>query len=143
MKFYDLRAFIPAAIVLASLVACASSTPVIYQSKSAASVDEAQVRQDIAACQTEAQSKGLNPTSGAGAEVAKGTVRGGAMGTATGAVTGAIGGNPGRGATYGAAAGATAGLLNSLFKGSKPNSTYRRYVERCLADFGYDIVGWN
>ena len=125
------------------LVACATSSPVVYQSKTAATVSEDQLHNDIEACRLEAKNKGLTPTGGQGAEVAKGTVRGGAMGTATGAVTGAIGGNPGRGATYGAAAGATAGLLNSLFKGSKPNSTYRRYVERCLTDLGHDVVGWN
>ena len=125
------------------LIACTTSSPVVYQSKSAPTVSEAQLRSDIEACRLEAKNQGLNPTGGPGAEVAKGAVRGGAMGTATGAVTGAIGGNPGRGATYGAAAGATAGLLNSLFKGSKPNSTYRRYVERCLTDLGHDVVGWN
>ena len=30
-----------------------------------------------------------------------------------------------------------------LDRDSKPNSTYRRYVERCLADQGYDVVGWD
>ncbi|MEM7469473.1 MAG: glycine zipper family protein [Pseudomonadota bacterium] len=127
------------------LTACASSSPVIYQSKQSASVGEAQIKADIEACRAEAASQGLNPNSGPGEDVAKRTVRGGGVGAATGAVTGAIAGNAGHGAKYGAAAGATAGLLNSILRGSgaKPNSTYRRYVERCLSDQGHDVVGWN
>ena len=125
------------------LVACATSAPVIYQNKTTTQVGEAQVQSDIDACVAEAESKGLDPTHGPGSEVAKDTVRGGAVGGATGAVTGAIAGNAGSGAKYGAAAGATAGLLRGLFKDSKPNSVYRRYVERCLVDLGYDVVGWN
>lgn len=123
---------------------CASSSPVIYQSKGApAAADSAQLAQDIAGCETQARDQGLDPNKGPGGDLARDTVRGGALGGATGAVTGAIGDNAGHGAKYGAAAGATAGLIRSIFRDSKPNSTYRRYVERCLADQGYDVVGWD
>ena len=125
------------------LTACSTTAPVIYQSKKTAQAGEQQLQQDIASCQAEADGKGLEPTRSGSADLAENTVKGGAMGAATGAVGGAIGGNAGRGAKYGAAAGATAGFLRNVFKGSKPNSTYRRYVERCLADLGYDVVGWD
>ena len=125
------------------LGACASTKPVIYQSKKTARVGEQQLQQDINSCRAEAESKGLDPTRSGGTELASETVKGGAMGGAVGAATGAIGGNAGHGAKYGAAAGATASFLRNIFKGAKPNSTYRRYVERCLADLGYDVVGWD
>lgn len=127
------------------LLGCASSSPVVYQNRGAPPVSEDVLRNDIAACESEARSKGLNSSQAPGSEVARDTVRGGAVGGATGAVGGAIGGNAGRGAKYGAAAGATAGLIRSIFKdsGSKPNATYRKYVERCLTDLGHDVIGWN
>jgi uncharacterized protein YcfJ len=134
---------IPFAIVLLALTACATSSPVVYRNQALPTVSESQLRQDIAQCETQAGNAGLKPNSGPGGDVTRDTVRGGALGGATGAVSGAIGGNAGRGAKYGAAAGATAGLIRSIFKDSKPNSTYRRYVERCLTDLGHDVVGWD
>lgn len=125
------------------LTACSTTAPVIYQSKKTAQAGEQQLQQDIASCRSEAESKGLDPTRSGSTDLVRDTVRGGAMGGAAGAASGAIGGNAGHGAKYGAAAGATAGFLRNVFKGSKPNSTYRRYVERCLADLGYDVIGWD
>lgn len=129
-------------IVLTS--ACASTKPVIYPNAHSAAAGELQRDRDIAACQQLARDAGANPQSTQVANAGENTVRGGALGAATGAVGGAIAGNPGRGATVGAATGATAGLLHSIFGGvARPNPAYRKYVERCLSDRGYDIAGWN
>lgn len=131
------------AVTPIGLFGCATSNPVVYQNKASATVSEEVLRRDIAGCETEARDAGLKPNGGPGSDVARDTVKGGALGGATGAVSGAIGGNAGRGAQYGAAAGATAGLIRSIFKDTKPNSTYRRYVERCLTDLGHDVIGWD
>lgn len=142
----NLRNILYSALAVAavlSLSSCATSNPVVYQNSATTATSETQLRQDIAACESQARQNGLKPGGGPGGDVARDTVRGGALGGATGAVSGAIGGNAGRGAKYGAAAGATAGLIRSIFKDSKPNSTYRRYVERCLTDLGHDVVGWD
>lgn len=131
-------------IAILFLVACAANEPIIYQSKSTAQKGEANVTRDVEACRAEAETKGLKPTRNSGGDLAKNTVKGGAVGGAAGAAGGAAsGGSVGRNAKYGAAVGATATFVTGLFRTSKPNSTYRRYVERCLADLGYDVVGWD
>src|SRR5690606_33320795 len=76
-------------------------------------------------------------------DATRGTVRGGAVGAAAGAVGGAIWGSAGRGAATGAAVGATSGLLGALFcRAPGQDPVERRYVERCLTERGYDVIGW-
>ena len=65
------------------------------------------------------------------------------VGGGTGAVVGLITGDPGRSAAVGAAGGGTGGFLSSLFRRSQPSTAYRRYVDRCLRERGYDPVGWS
>lgn len=46
--------------------------------------------------------------------------------------------NGAAGAVVGGATGATAGAMSK-----KPSSTYRNFVQRCLKDKGYEVIGWN
>jgi len=74
-----------------------------------------------------------------------GVVRGGARGAAVGAVGGAIGGAPGVGAAAGAAGGAVWSVLWSMFGWmgpQRPSDAHMNYVNQCLADRGYQVVGW-
>jgi hypothetical protein len=32
--------------------------------------------------------------------------------------------------------------VSGAFK-DKPNQTYRRFVQRCLTEKGFDVIGWN
>jgi hypothetical protein len=81
--------------------------------------------------------------SGQAGKTAKDAAVGGGVGAAAGAVGGAIWGNPGMGAASGAAAGVTAGVLGSLFNGGGgPSATYQNYVNTCLAERGYRVIGW-
>ncbi|MGR8922055.1 MAG: glycine zipper family protein [Gammaproteobacteria bacterium] len=125
------------------LAACATGKPVVYPNAHSRAVGQAQLEADILECGRLAESAGANSSNQAVNRAAKRTVRGGGVGAATGAVGGAIAGNAGRGAAIGAASGATAGLLHSLLGETTPNSTYRSFVTRCLADRGYEVVGWN
>ena len=43
----------------------------------------------------------------------------------------------------GAAVGGSAGAVQGAFRNERPSSTYRTYVQRCLADKGFDVIGWN
>jgi hypothetical protein len=78
--------------------------------------------------------------------VAKGaavnTVGGAAAGAALGAIGGAIAGSPGTGAAAGAAVGATAGAGKTAYDTSKPQETYKGWVEACLRERGYEVIGW-
>jgi hypothetical protein len=60
-------------------------------------------------------------------------------------VGGAIGGNPGRGAAIGAASGATASLLYALLGLDRwrPGDAYVAFVNQCLSERGYLVMGWD
>ncbi|MGB5734036.1 MAG: hypothetical protein WBM40_06305, partial [Thiohalocapsa sp.] len=70
---------------------------------------------------------------------------GAAMGAAATGIYGAVRGENdiGNRTAAGAAAGAAVGLIRSGVNASEPGSTYKGYVNRCLRQRGYDVVGWN
>jgi hypothetical protein len=57
-----------------------------------------------------------------------------------------VGGGAGQGAAVGAATGATAGLIHGLFGGffgpEAPDPVVANFVDRCLREKGYELVGW-
>lgn len=129
---------------LAALAACSSPKPVLYPNAQLNSVGKAQADRDIEACEEFAKNNGVSSGDGKTGEVAKSTAVGAGGGAAVGAVAGAVsGGGAGTGAAIGGATGATAGLIHGALKDSGPNATYRNFVNRCLKDKGYDVVGWS
>jgi outer membrane lipoprotein SlyB len=48
-----------------------------------------------------------------------------------------------RGAAAGGLIGGAAGAVSGSFNNDKPNSVYRTFVQRCLTDKGFDVIGWN
>lgn len=131
------------ALALAAVAACSSPKPVLYPNAHLNSVGKAQADQDIEACKEFAENNGVSSDSGKTGDVVKGTAVGGGTGAAVGAVAGAVaGGEAGKGAAIGGATGATAGLIHGALKDSGPDGTYKAFVNRCLKDKGYDVVGW-
>lgn len=124
------------------LIAACSPKPILYPNAHYQQVGEALAEQDIEECKDMAKDAGAKPSQGKTGQVAGGTVAGGAVGSAAGAVGGAVVGRPGRGAMVGAASGATAGFLRGLFRRSPPSNAYKQFVHRCLAERGYEPVGW-
>ncbi len=60
-------------------------------------------------------------------------------------VSGLLRGRPDRAIENGAAGavvGGSVGAVTGAFH-EKPSSTFRHYVQRCLKDKGYDVIGWN
>jgi hypothetical protein len=51
-------------------------------------------------------------------------------------------GDAGERAVAGAAAGAATGGVKGVLDGERANPLFQRFVERCLTDRGYDIIGW-
>lgn len=119
---------------------CASNQPVIYAGPTGGDRNVSDAA--VAECGRLASAAGASQYGGAAGDVAKDTVKGAATGAAAGAIGGAIAGNVGTGAGIGAATGAAVSLVQKLFVPAAPNPAYRAYVERCLADKGYQIVGW-
>lgn len=130
------RAF---ALVAALLLAgCAAQRPILYPPDQLAE-DPVTRSQQVHVCEELADAN-VRPT--LPAEALRETFLGSAIGAASGVVGGAIFGAPGTGAAVGAASGATAGLLTSLFRAPAPSGAYQAYVSTCLADRGYQVVGW-
>ncbi len=132
------------AAILLGVVGCSSMSkkPVLYPNDHLRQVGDSQAQSDIEACQQAAEKYASSDI--AGKQMAKDAATGGAIGAAGGAVGGAIAGNPGEGAAIGAAAGATTSLLGSLFRGKvEPSGAYMGWVNQCLQEKGYQVVGWD
>lgn len=128
------------AFVCVLAAGCGLKRPVLYPNGHLGRVGHEQSQSDIDGCceQAEAYVKN-NPAGG----VARDTAVGGTVGAVTGAAAGAVWGHAGRGAAAGAAGGATAGLLRGLFRAKDPDPVYKKFVERCLREKGYDPIGWD
>ncbi len=134
-----LRIFLAAGLVVSSL-ACATPRPVLYPNEHLKAVGTAAAQQDIDDCLKRAAEAG--PESIPGGQVAGSTAVGGATGAAIGAAVGAVSGRAGAGAAMGAAGGGAAGLIRGLFRSRGLNPVQRRFVDQCLKDKGYQVIGW-
>ena len=135
-------------LVLVLTVGCASARPVYYPNDTYEQQGEAGAAADYAECQELAQQAGASTSAAERAgDIAVDTAERAGAGGAAGAVGGAIrGGNVGIAAAVGAAASATWGLVRGffrwMFRRNDPDRLERRFVERCLSDRGYDVIGW-
>ncbi len=123
-------------VFLLILVSCASR-PQLYPNQKLKSVGKEASQKDIDKCIADAEnylesSKGKQVAKGAGA----GAVIGAAMGGVAGLFTGNLGSGLVRGGAIGAAGGGAAGALT-------PDQIKHRYVNQCLADQGYQVIGWD
>ncbi len=113
----------------------------LYPNPALARAGQAQAERDIDDCMRRAENQGLTPTGNT--RVVRRSAEGAAVGAAAGAAGAAVyGRDVGRAAGTGAAAGAAAGAIRGGFDTADPNPTYRRFVQRCLRDRGYDVIGW-
>jgi outer membrane lipoprotein SlyB len=119
-----------------TLASCASR-PKLYpndtlkaKGKEASEADIDQCLKDADTYLDSSEGKKIAKSAGFGAAV------GGAMGAVAGAFYGDIGGGAARGAAIGGTGGAVSGSLT-------PDQLKHRYVNQCLADKGYNVIGWN
>jgi hypothetical protein len=126
------------ALPLVILAGC-TAKPVLYPNAHYKQVGNDQAKADIEECRLLAKDY---VKSHKAMETAGSTVEGGAIGGAMGAAGGAIVGSPGIGAGVGAAAGAAGSLISSLFHTHQPKPIYKHFVDHCLVEKHYDVVGW-
>jgi len=124
------------AFVFLFLVSCASR-PQFYPNQKYKSVNESTVKKDTDTCIAQADTY---LKSSKGKQVVKSTGYGAAVGAAIGAVGGMFGGNMGRGLIRGGAMGAAGGAAAGAVS---PDELKRRYVNQCLSDKGYKVIGWD
>jgi hypothetical protein len=134
----------PALLMVVTLaLGCShSQSPVLYPNAKLETAGKAQADADISHCRQRADEY-VSSGAATAKEVGKDTAVGGAGGAAVGAVAGAVaGGGAGRGAAIGAATGATAGAVHGAVKSSGPSPIYKNFVDRCLREKGYEVIGW-
>ena len=133
----------PAILIYVGLLvlsACAQQRPVLYPNYYLEEVGKEAAQADIDECMRLAAEHGAKPNSGD--KVAKQGARSAAIGGVTGAAVGAIFGSAGRSAAVGVAGGGAAGLTRGAIDSGKPDPVFRRFVERCLLEKGYEPIGW-
>jgi hypothetical protein len=127
-------------LVACALGACATAQrPVLYPNAHLKSVGGANAQRDIDQCMQAADDSGVARSNN---QVARRGTEGAAVGAAAGGVGTLIrGGSVGGGAAAGAAIGGAAGAVHGAFQ-NDTNPTYRNFVQRCLRERGYDVIGW-
>ena len=127
-------------LILLALGACAQQRPVLYPNAYLKYVGKEAAAADTDECIQLAIDYGAREDSGT--RVARDTAKGAAVGGAAGTAVGAVRGNAGRGAAVGAAGGGAASMTRSALNSGKPDPVFKRFVEQCLRDKGYQPVGW-
>ena len=126
--------------VAVSLSACAKKRPVLYPNATYNAAGQTVAQSDINDCVQLAADHGH--ATDPGKNVAGSTVKGAAIGAAVGGAVGLVTGRPGRGLAAGAAGGGAGGLTRGAMKSGDPDEIERRFVEQCLRDKGYKVIGW-
>lgn len=121
--------------VISMLYGC-SSQPVLYPNSKLKEVGKTQGQRDIESCLADADEYLESPKA---KKILGSTGKGAVLGGAIGAVTGALTGNFGSGLARGAAIGGTAGGVGQAIS---PDQLKRSFVNRCLAQKGYQVLGW-
>jgi hypothetical protein len=130
-----------AAILVAIAAAgCAAQRPVLYPNAKLKQVGNEAAQRDINECIELAEQSGI--THSGGDKVARRGVGGAIVGGAVGAGVGAVRGDIGRSAAAGAAGGAAGGAASGAIHSGEPDSVYKGFVQRCLRERGYDVIGW-
>jgi len=132
---------VTSAILAALLVGCGPKRPVLYPNDLYRAVGKEAAEEDVNHCIELAEMHDL-PTEKQSEDTAKGAARGGVIGAMIGGAVGWVLGNPGRGAAAGAAGGGTRGAVGGYEGSGDGNPIYRRFIETCLREKGYQTIGW-
>ena len=146
-------AFWPLPIVLFALLAgCAatgpsspSAKPVLYPNAVLTRVGEAQAKAETDSCMARAAQAGLTPdqkSNQVGRRAGEGAATAG-VASAVGALITGRSSDILRAGAAGAAIGGSAGAVSGAFNNDKVNPVYRQFVQRCLQEKGFDVIGWN
>ena len=123
-----------------AIIGCAAKRPVLYPNEHMKQAGELKAQDEIDACLRLAEESDVK--SEKGKEVAKNTAGAAVVGAASGAAWGAFFGDVGKHAGAGAAAAAAGTLVHSALRSNDPDVISRTFVERCLSEKGYEVIGW-
>ena len=127
--------------ILVATASCSAKRPVFYPNAHLERVGQAQAKADVDQCMAEARQYGVKE--GTDEKVGGRAVKGAAVGATTSAVVAAVlAKDVGRAVGAGAAGGATAGAVSGAVDANDPDQVFKNYVNRCLREKGYDVIGW-
>ena len=142
-------AILAAAAFLASCAATGpgspSAKPVLYPNATLNRVGEAQGRAESDACMARALQSGLTAdqkTNEVGRRAGEGAATAG-VASAVGALITGRSSDVLRAGAAGAAIGGSAGAVSGAFHNDRVSPVYRQFVQRCLSEKGFDVIGWN
>lgn len=131
------------AIALATLLtACQTipERPMLYPNAHLNTVGDAQAQIEIDGCMKKATDYGVAESKDG--QVGKRAAQGAAIGGISSGVWGLVRGDAGELAAAGAAAGMAGGATRGAIDSSKTNPVFKTFVQKCLSDQGYEIIGW-
>ena len=130
-------------LVLTLLSACSSSAkrPVFYPNSHMQQVGQAQARRDADQCMALADSYDVSRTRDG--EVATKATSGALIGGASAGAWGIVRGDAGERALAGALAGGSAGAVKGGVDSTRISPTFQRFVNQCLSERGYQVIGWD
>lgn len=141
-----------AIVAAGTLGACASTggnsssaRPVLYPNAALNRVGDAGARAEVEACMARAQAAGLSPqaqNNATGQRAGQGAAVGGVAAAVGALVTGRNLDSILTSGLAGAAVGGSAGAVSGAMQ-DRPNPIYRQYVQRCVSDKGFEVIGWN
>jgi outer membrane lipoprotein SlyB len=141
MKNKCVTGFLALSLMLSSACATGPKTPRFFPNDHYRRVGPAVADADAAQCMALADQYVENPSVWQDAAVSG--VGGAAVGAGAGALGGTImKGKVGRATAAGAAVGSIVGIASSLSRAGERNPSYDRFVEHCLQQKGYQVVGW-
>jgi outer membrane lipoprotein SlyB len=124
-------------IILLVLFSGCAAKPKLYPNSHYKAVGQEASKKDIKQCMDEADTY---LESAKGKKIAKSAGAGAIIGGAMGAVSGIFSGNIARGALMGSAIGGAGGAAAGALS---PDEIKRRYVNTCLNEKGYQVLGWD
>jgi len=129
-------------LVLTLLSACSSSAkrPVFYPNSHMQQVGQAQARRDAEQCMALADSYDVSRTRDG--EVATKATSGALIGGVGAGAWGIVRGDAGERALAGALAGGSAGAVKGGVDSTRISPTFQRFVNQCLSERGYQVIGW-
>ena len=149
-RFSPLCAALALVLLLAgcasNVASSASARPVLYPNATLNRVGSTQGSMEINACMARAQASGLSPTQNTnevGRRAGEGAATAGVASIIGALITGRDSEGVLRAGVAGAAVGGSAGAVSGAFHNGKPNSVYRNFVQRCLNEKGFEVIGWN
>lgn len=118
----------------------APKRPVFYPNNHIKQVGQAQAQRDVDECMVLADRYGVSRTRDG--EVATKATSGALIGGVGAGAWGIVRGDAAERAMAGAVAGGATGAVKGGVDSTRISPTFQRFVQRCLQDRGYDVIGW-